>query len=417
MESVSIAGHKLEAFKVCANDVIHFKLVRREEDIADDEACPPFKPEMTHQIFGESETIFGYKDLRINMYYTACKMLTYVGIDYSEKINPKKFDGVQADDIVNLLDEKLEPGYFTSLDAFTSALQKDEEFVPFGELIHQYNVNKSGDPASSSTTYEIRYISEMAPKFEAFHARIQPFLLFFIDAASYIDVDDPKWSFYVIYEKYNSLRTGDPIHSFVGYMTVYNYYAYPDKIRPRISQVLILPPFQGKGHCSTLVQTFYKRCWSDKSILDVAVEDPSDDFQRIRDFTDSLNCSKLTSYQPHYLTAGFSKEMVTEAREKLKLSKRQARRVYEILRLKHTNCFNDEEFKAFRIDIKKRLNAPFQKSKRHFDRMCRLLRPNELAATLNNINPEVRLDLIEKQFQSLVNEYRHIVDKLGLLDE
>ena len=37
---------------------------------------------------------------------------------------------------------------------------------------------------------------------------------------------------YFRFEKYKS--NGNPMYAFVGYMTVYNYYAYPEKIRPRI---------------------------------------------------------------------------------------------------------------------------------------------------------------------------------------
>ena len=41
---------------------------------------------------------------------------------------------------------------------------------------------------------------------------------------------------------------GRNLYSIVGYTTVYGFYAYPDKLRPRLSQLLILPQFQRKGH-------------------------------------------------------------------------------------------------------------------------------------------------------------------------
>ena len=57
--------------------------------------------------------------------------------------------------------------------------------------------------------------------------------------------------------------------------------------------------------------------------------------------------------------------MVKEANEKLKLCKRQTRRVYEIIRLhwtKKAGPLNDDsaEYKGYRVDIKKRLNIPYQ---------------------------------------------------------
>ena len=39
---------------------------------------------------------------------------------------------------------------------------------------------------------------------------------------------------------------------------------------------------------------------------------------------------------------------------------KQTRRIYEILRLKATNCNELKEYTAYRIDIKRRLNLPFQ---------------------------------------------------------
>lgn len=41
---------------------------------------------------------------------------------------------------------------------------------------------------------------------------------------------------------------------------------------------------------------------------------------------------------------------------------RQIRRVYEILRLKHTNAADREQMKAYRLDIKRRLNIPLKVS-------------------------------------------------------
>ena len=43
-----------------------------------------------------SESIFGYKDLRINIYCTAGNMKTYVKVNYAHKVNPEDFDGVQV---------------------------------------------------------------------------------------------------------------------------------------------------------------------------------------------------------------------------------------------------------------------------------------------------------------------------------
>lgn len=49
-------------------------------------------------------------------------------------------------------------------------------------------------------TFEIYYCDAKNKKFLKFHERLQSFILFFIDAASYIDVDDEKWRFFTMYE-------------------------------------------------------------------------------------------------------------------------------------------------------------------------------------------------------------------------
>jgi hypothetical protein len=53
----------------------------------------------------------------------------------------------------------------------------------------------------------------------------------------------------------------------------------------------------------------------------LTVEDPSDEFQRLRDFLDARNCSRLPSFQPHFLEEGFQEEMGAEAKTKLKINK------------------------------------------------------------------------------------------------
>lgn len=48
------------------------------------------------------------------------------------------------------------------------------------------------------------------------------------------------------FEKYTNSE-GKTMYATVGYTTIYLYYAYPANIRPRISQMLVLPPYQKLG--------------------------------------------------------------------------------------------------------------------------------------------------------------------------
>lgn len=55
-----------------------------------------------------------------------------------------------------------------------------------------------------------------------------------------------------------------------GYTTVYNFYAFPDKTRLRLSQILVLPPYQRQGVGRQMLEAVYKLAIS-RGALDVAV--------------------------------------------------------------------------------------------------------------------------------------------------
>ena len=242
--------------------------------------------------------------------------------------------------------------------------------------------------------------------FEEYHAKMQTFLMWFIDAASYIDTSDRKWDYFVIYEKVaNHEAESSWIYYFVGYCTVYRYYAYPDKIRPRISQFLILPPFQRKSLGAKLLQNVYNYYYTDNSIIDITVEDPSEEFSHLRDYVDCLNCSRLFTFQVNELKKGWTEEMAKEAKDKFKLNKKQARRVYEILKLKSINRNNSEEMRDYRLEIKNRLNAPYFKVKR--------INLSEEEENSVFSNKESRLQELNLLYSQVEEDYRHTIDKLS----
>lgn len=410
MAGVSISRNALDAFVCSASNAIEIILVRKEEDLQD--KSKTFHPELTHQLFGENESIFGYKDLCVKLYYSAARLTTYLGMSYSEKVNPAKFDGVQPDEVLKIIDEKLQPGYHTNIDDFVASLPKDSSFVPHGNLIHTLCTNTDIDGTLKERRFEIYAADITVPGFCEYHERLQTFLLWFVDAASFISADDDKWNFYLIFEKY--VTNGNTIYAIAGYATVYHYYAYPNKIRPRISQMLILPSFQRCGLGAELLTAIYHQYWSNRDVLDITVEDPSDAFTRIRDYVDAKHCLKLPSFHPHNLNKGFSESMVQEAQSKLKINKRQTRRIYEILRLKFTDIKDCDGYRAYRLEIKKRLNVPFQKQKSDLIKLQRTLRPEEYRATMQYINVEQRMEQLDRLYKELENEYRHILERLAV---
>lgn len=43
-----------------------------------------------------SETIFGYKGLQVELFYTASRLTTYVNVKYEDMINPEDYDGLKV---------------------------------------------------------------------------------------------------------------------------------------------------------------------------------------------------------------------------------------------------------------------------------------------------------------------------------
>lgn len=410
----TLANSYLDSFVTRANDAIFMKLIRNVHDLEDDEKC--FHPEFTHQIFGENENIFGYTDLKIKMFYSSSKLERFIGIEYSEKVDTKASKGVEGDDILSLIKEKI-PGEFTSnIDEFSKRLESEFEFKPMGEKLNEFTVDHEG----VERTFEVYRCTVTDPGFMKYHGKMQTWLLWFIDGASYIDIDDDRWEFFILFQKSGSTsnnngnsnsnghRNGSSSlssHQFVGYTSVYRYYAYFDKIRPRISQVLILPPFQRQGLGAKLLETIYSHYQGQGDVLDITVEDPSDNFVGLRDYVDCKKCLSLKSFQKEFLLKGWCEEMAKEAQSALKLNKKQARRVYEILKLRHIDRNNPEEYRKYRLEVKNRLNAPFIK----------MDQKQETSVEPGVAGKELRVEQLRQMFQEVEEEYSQTINKLDLV--
>ncbi|XP_020846623.1 histone acetyltransferase type B catalytic subunit [Phascolarctos cinereus] len=406
VEYKSAMEKKLAEYKCNTNEAIQLKLVRFAEDLDNDSTT--FNPEYSHQIFGDDETVFGYKGLKIILYYNAGNLSTLFRIEYASKVS-ENFDCVEADDVESKIREIIPPGFCTNTDDFISLLEKEVNFKPFGTLLHTYSVHNK--EIGENITYEVYKADMTCTGFREYHERLQTFLMWFIETASFIDVDDERWNYFLVFEKYN--KDGATLFATVGYMTVYNYYVYPDKTRPRVSQMLILPPFQGEGHGAQLFETVHRYYISSPIVLDITAEDPSESYVKLRDFVLVKLCQDLSCFSPDKLMQGFSQDMVTEAQQKLKINKQHARRVYEILRLRVTDMGDAEQSRGYRLDIKRRLIGPYKKKQRDLAKMRRCLRPEELTNQMNQIDISMQHEQLEESFQQLVSDYRRIIERLA----
>ena len=55
-----------------------------------------------------------------------------------------------------------------------------------------------------------------------------------------------------------------------GFCTVFSFFCYPDRVRMRVSQVLVLPPFQRQGIGRALLEAVYALA-DTRNALDVTV--------------------------------------------------------------------------------------------------------------------------------------------------
>ncbi|NWW37829.1 HAT1 acetyltransferase, partial [Panurus biarmicus] len=387
---------KLAEYKCNTNEAIQLKLVRFPEDLEDENTT--FNPEYSHQV----EVAFGYKGLKILLYYIAGNLSTLFRIEYTSKVN-EKFDCVEADDVESKIREIIPPGFCTNTDDFVSLLEKEVNFKPFGMLLHTYSIHN--EEAGEDITYQIYKADMTCPGFREYHERLQTFLMWFIETASFIDVDDERWNYFLVFEKYN--KDGATLFATVGYMTVYNYYVYPDKTRPRVSQMLILPPFQGEGHGAQLLETVHRYYMSSPTVLDITGFVKAEILQTVR------VCGELVLFESIHSIRCFSQEMVTEAQQKLKINKQHTRRVYEILRLRATNMGDAEQSRSYRLDVKRRLIGPYKKKQRELAKMRRCLRPEEMTNQLNQIDLNLQREQLEESFQQLVSDYRRVLERLA----
>jgi histone acetyltransferase 1 len=102
---------------------------------------------------------------------------------------------------------------------------------------------------------------------------MQSLLPFFIDGASEIEPDS-FWQYFIIYDAQTL--------NLMAFATVFEAHLTAVKFRAKISQVLVLPPYQkqGLGHALYSSVYDYYRTKQD-NCFQVIVEDSAEDFQRI----------------------------------------------------------------------------------------------------------------------------------------
>ena len=218
--------------------------------------------------------------------------------------------------------------------------------------------------------------------------RVQILIPLFIEGGTLIDLDEPEWSLerwtvFFLYEKTAQTTPTISLYTFMGYSTVYRYFFYQpispptslsgekgpinypanldfqlpttEKItfsslpcRSRISQFVILPPFQGGGNGSKFYNSIFEFYSKEGQTIEITVEDPNVDFDDLRDINDISYLRTLpqfTSFKINTKTTPRSKgpvprdiidlDALEKFRKKVKIAPRQFYRVVEMQLLSH----------------------------------------------------------------------------------
>lgn len=299
-----------------SNDALSINLVAPSKSGL--QSVATFHPKFTYEIFGEEEKIFGYKDLKINLRYRANDMRPHVKISHSKKLKSSPLDETQPDNVAVILQEGNhlpKVAFVKEADFEDSSKHMDQNWTPPGKLHHEF--------AGPDGQYEIWKGRLQDPAVKQLNSRVQILVSMFIEGGSYIgqkpEEDSPdlelsdadRWTLFFLYRKDKS--TDDPTKSsyiFVGYSTIYRFYWFqqvspppspaggewelptgdsdPTQLpcRTRLSQFVVLPPFQGKGHGARLYKTIFEHYHKGAQTQEFTVEDPNEAFDDLRDICD-----------------------------------------------------------------------------------------------------------------------------------
>lgn len=293
-----------------ANDCISLHLVNTPEEMQDtkglEDQSLSFNPEYMQHFVGEHGKIYGYKGLKIDVWLNALSFHAYVDIQYESKFEEGKSEK-EATDLTDLMKRIFGRGLVEDRNAFIQSFSSNSQSIE--NMIHSEGerivtreilTDKALSAQEDSETLGVRTSSEEIfrlelsnPHIREWHARLEPLVLLFVEGSQPIEQDDPKWEIYIRIQR-ESLSGGNDVYRLLGFCTVYRFYHYPDTTRLRISQILVFPLYQGKGHGLILLEAVNKTAVS-RDCYDVTVEEPSESLQELRDCMDTI---RLHSFEP-----------------------------------------------------------------------------------------------------------------------
>lgn len=340
----------------------------------------PLRPLFTYPIFGDSETVFGFKELQMFLcfdHYTFFPFYNAKWLDaLADAVDPKDALARVLPLLAVYKDE------MQWLEA--SAKEKLSYEIPGARVARWHDMSVYKIDLTASAGVELL-------------RRVQVMVLLYIEAGSYIDASDPLWEFYVVYRDADAeLEDQEP--SLAGFVTAYNYWKYPgasafdagtSATRKKISQFVVLPPFQGRGVGAAVYTALFDLWLADLAVGEIVVEDPNEAFDDMRDKADLARLRKAVDWQTIDL-ARLGLDWYHQFRKSLKLERRQYSRLMEMVLLSNYQKYKQIRYKDVRLFIKNRL---YQKNRE----------------ALMSLEKPVRMDKLQTAYQALEEDYYRIL--------
>lgn len=278
-----------------ANDCIKIYLVSSKEEV-DSENGFSIQPVDLNHFFNEEGKIYGYQGLKINIWISSITFHAYADISFQSK----RDGGKGITDLKSALQDILAENLVESKDDFIQTFSKEDDIlrsiIPKGEIFPIKSLDKqisdsNNHPKTDYADFEvIRFMGTMPVGH--LYSRLVPLVLLLVDGSNPIDITDPGWEIVLIIQKQINQEENYP--KILGFAAIYRFYRYPNNLRLRLGQILVLPPYQNRGYgrCLTEVLNDIAVC---ENVYDLTVEEPSDSLQHVRT---CIDVQRLISFDP-----------------------------------------------------------------------------------------------------------------------
>ncbi|KAL5697463.1 histone acetyltransferase [Ranunculus cassubicifolius] len=359
-------GFTTSAVGIEANECIKIFLVSKKEEVGCEDG-DRIDPIDLNQFFDKDGRIYGYQDLKLNVYLSSVTFHAYADISFQSTSDGGKGITDLKPALEKVFGEHLVENKDEFLQTFSSGVHYVRDVVTsHGEVLHRESINEG----TNDEEYQIIRMPVNNYPVGEFYCQLVPLLLLLVDGSSPIDITDSSWSLYLAVESKKDDK-GEIYMKLLGAAAVYRFYYYPESSRLRLSQILVLPPYQGKGHGRRLLEVLNSVAVSE-NVYDLAVEEPSDPLQSLRtqidlnrlltfspikeavtSFTSQLKNENL-SKKTHKVQSDPPASVVDETRKTFKIHKKQILQCWEILIYLELDHKDPKSMKNFKTLITER---------------------------------------------------------------